>query len=194
MNDTSARLAETRGAAAAARAHTGEQKRRCLEALAAGVSDGLVERAKMIAHEQPDVTRRVGASGLAEMRADLRAAARDVAEELAGAMDEVDWPSAESPLGAPGNEVRSALWRFLRDGRTGRMAEPLRTRGFDVHDRGHGYPEGLLPQYIWDDTAMRPHFDRVGQAIRAEAAAQKNHAAAVRASDAADVDTLWGDD
>jgi hypothetical protein len=87
-----AQFADAHAAEAQQRTTVDELKRECLASIADGPPGKLDDYAKKLSHAQPDVAKGLGRDGVSTLRNELSGAAADLAAELRGAADRIEWP------------------------------------------------------------------------------------------------------
>lgn len=144
--------------------------------------DGLpaaVDRlAKRAAQAEPDTARRLGPSGVRDLKNDLSVRSAELAADLRSAAERVGWP--ETGLVAT-KDVHGALFQYLY----GARLEPI---GRVLKEHGLLRPEGaVLPQDLYDEKFFGPLAEALSALSRADAAL----AQARKADDLRAVDDLW---
>ncbi|SIH60308.1 hypothetical protein [Mycobacteroides abscessus] len=177
--DTARELERLRAAEAQQSELVNRLKRECLESVADGLVAKLDNHAKDLAHKQPEVAKELGPDGIGAMRRELAEAGRELADELPGAIDEIEWPAA--PYLVDKHRIHSALFDFLQGKRMTPFTRVLSARGFKLDGLG------VIPQHLYDIN----NFEELASAMRALAQAERDVQAAQQADDRATVESLW---
>jgi hypothetical protein len=175
---TARELEKLKAAEAEQRAATDDLKRECVESVARGLPDRLDAYAKRLAHQQPDVAKELGREGIDALRKELAEAAEQIATDLRGAVEQIEWPATARRS----QDVHSALFKFMYGQRVARLTAILKTHGFFFHETG-----GILPQDLYDQNSFGELVDALQALERAAHAA----ATAKAADDRDAVESLW---
>ena len=189
---------ETQARLAAAEAHLvevqgpiDEAKAAILDAIEQSIPDHFESVGKKYAQSQPEVTRRLGADGVKEFRAELRELGRSVAHDLR-ASTKIEWPAPTTPVSMePRMLIRNAFQQALT-GPKYKLETLLTKHGFDI-----GRRNDYTNVSVWDVYDAGRHEREVQaymDAIAPLGRAQREVHEARRADDAATVSDLWGRD
>jgi hypothetical protein len=150
MSEETARvLSDANNAAEQARKEADREKQACLDVVAENLQSKVDAVAKRTAHAQPEVTKTLGKEGIQALRSALRDGADILAEEIRGAVDRIQWPTAEPYAPVQPGKIHSALFKFMYGTRVNRIAAVFKAHGYAIKDdnvdRRHGL---LLPQEL----------------------------------------------
>ncbi|WP_137843751.1 hypothetical protein [Microbacterium sp. 2FI] len=186
---TEAEIERAQAAVRAARTKVGALKRSVLENIAANMPEKVEAIAKRSAHKQPDVTRELGKERIDEMRADLAAEAKRLGDEFIGAIDEIDWPRAESSYSrVEARHIHSALFAKFR-GRVSGPTDILARYGYFKTNAYHRDIPQTLPQELYTESDFNELAAALTELGREESGLDDARAADHKAA----VNELWGD-
>lgn len=182
-DETKTALRQATEAVTAARAVSDREKEACLAQIATDLPTRAAEAAKRVAVEQPEVTKSLGAEGVAEMRSALQAAAEELGRQFVAAIDEIEWPLGAKYSKVENRHVHSALFnRFYK--KTGALSTVLSASGYKL-----GESDPFLPQTLYAESKFGP----LATALNAFGAATAKLEKAKKDDNDAAVDDLWGD-
>ena len=186
-DETAKALREAESAESAAATRAEELKRACLQDIANMLPSRAEAIARRVAEQQPEVTKRLGKEGVAQLRADVRAASEVLGAEFVAAIDEIEWPPVTlASANVEARHIHSALFaRFFRE--TGALTSAMMSHGYSFP--GKGVREAILPQELYDERKFTPVAGALTDLNRARAAVAK----ARKVDDDATVGDLWGD-
>jgi hypothetical protein len=174
-------------AVAEARAAAERLEVETLSAIADGLAAALDGLAKNTALAQPEVTKALGTDGIRELKVELQAQAETLAEDLRIARERIEWPTSETAV--RGQDVHSALFKYLYGSRVNTLAAILKRHGYDVHDANAQHSQSLvLPQSLYDQNSFGLLAEALTGLGRAEAVLQR----AQGEHDRDTVEDLWG--
>lgn len=171
-------MAEASAAALEARSAADDQKERCLAAIADGLPAAVDRLARRAAQAEPDTARRLGPSGVRDLKNDLSVRSTELAADIRSAAGRIGWP--ENGLVAA-KDVHGALFKHLYGARLEPIARVLKDHGL-LRSEG-----AVLPQDLYDEMSFDPLADALSAQSRADAAL----AQARKADDLRAVDDLW---
>jgi hypothetical protein len=177
-NQTEQAVAEASAAALESLSAADDQKERCLAAIADGLPAAVDRLAKRAAQAEPDTARRLGPSGVRDLKNDLSGRSAELAVDIRSAAGRIGWP--ENGLVAA-KDVHGALFKYLYGARLEPTARVLKDHGL-LRSEG-----AVLPQDLYDEKSFGP----LAHALSAQSRADAALAQARKADDLRAVDDLW---
>jgi hypothetical protein len=126
------------------------------------------------------VAQDLGRDGIDALRKELADAAEQLATELRGAVEQIEWPA----IARRSQDAHSALFKFMYGQRVARLTAIFKTHGFFFHET-----DGILPQHLYDQGS----FGELVDALQALERAAHATAIAKAADDRDAVESLWND-
>lgn len=182
MSEETARaLDDARQAEAQQREETDRVKQELLDKIADELPPRITAYGKKIAHEQPDVTTKMGADGVKALRGDLDFGTEALADDVRRSADSINWTKDFNKR----EPVRTALFTYFYGARVNAIDAVLRRHGYDPTARS----SGLHPHSLYEGDWFAP----VTLALAKLLALQGQIRSAKEADDHDNVENLWGD-
>ncbi|BBY67355.1 hypothetical protein [Mycolicibacterium helvum] len=179
---TAAELARLRQIEAEEWAALDNLKAECVARVADGMAAEVDAYAKKIANAHPEQAKALGKEGVSALRRELAEVTAELADQLRGAVDEIEWPEPKQYGKLDSSAVHSALFKFLYGARVDRLTRVLKAHGFPFEPTA-----GVLPQDLYD----RSSFGDLAEALQNIGRIQQEVAQAKIVDDRDTVDSLW---
>lgn len=172
-----------------ARTEADVEKLACIGRVARELPAKLDAVARGVAHNEPEVTKSLGAEGVQRLRAELASEGATLGADLAEAADSIKWPSSSSEFSSvSASSIHSALFGYLYGPRVDQLAGVLKKYGYDIRDDSARGGQGLiLPQHLYEEAWFGP----LGEALNELVSAERRTRRAKKDDDDSAVDAMW---
>jgi|GEM_PF-4253376 len=188
--ETALKLKEAEENRLAAGHELATRKEKFLVAIANEIPGRAAAVAKRRAHEQPEVTRGLGATRVQELRGMISSLAAKAAEDVVGAASLVDWPSTSRNSVPTSHQVFAPVREYLMKKVAPEFIEAFEQYGFSTSGTR---PDWMVASALLAEEEVAADASALCKALLKQAKAESAVDEAKKADDEATVNDLRGD-